>query len=188
LSKVTLRQLLIVVCLSSIVSDVTPAPPPQESPHRDEDAGGGHIATPPHPREIAVLAASPAPRRGSSFSSPPRYSCRAEPRRSATWPMINAAGCGAKSSPSGGAVVPVQGRARRRRPGPGGPPCGGVARGAAPGSGFGGGGGVFAARPPPQSCRAEYASVTAGRTPGVTDQDMCAGRRRGSATAGASRA
>ncbi len=95
--------------------------------------------------------------------------------------MINAAGCGAKSSPSGGAVVPVQRRARRRRPGPGGPPCGGVARGAAPGSGFGGrggggggggGGGMgFAARPPPQSCRAEYASVTAGRTPGVTDQD-----------------
>jgi hypothetical protein len=86
--------------------------------------------------------------------------------------MINAAGCGAKSSPSGGAVVPVQRRARRHRPGPGGPPCGGVARGAAPGSGVGGGGGGFAARLPPQSCRAEYASITAGLTPGVTDQDM----------------
>ncbi len=90
--------------------------------------------------------------------------------------MINAAGCGAESSPSGGACVPVRGRARRRRPGPGGPPCGGVARGAAPGSGVGGGGGGggagFAARPPPQLCRAEYASVTAGRTPGVTDQDL----------------
>jgi hypothetical protein len=30
----------------------------------------------------------------------------------------------------------------------------------------------FAARPPPPSCLAEYASVTAGRTPGVTDQDV----------------
>ena len=30
----------------------------------------------------------------------------------------------------------------------------------------------FTARPPPPSCLAEYASVTAGRTPGVTDQDL----------------
>jgi hypothetical protein len=127
---------------------------------------------PPHPCETAILAASPAPRRGSSFSSPPCYSCCAEPQWSATWPMINAAGCGAKSSPSGGATVLVQGCAHRRRPGPGSPPCSGVARGAALGSGFRGGGGGFTARPPPQSCRAEYASVTTSRTPGVTNQDM----------------
>jgi hypothetical protein len=30
----------------------------------------------------------------------------------------------------------------------------------------------FAARPLPPLCLAEYASVTAGRTPGVTDQDL----------------
>ncbi len=30
----------------------------------------------------------------------------------------------------------------------------------------------FAAWPPPPSCLAEYASVTAGRTTGVTDQDL----------------
>jgi hypothetical protein len=73
-----------------------------------------------------------------------------------------------------GEVLPVQGRARRRHPGPCGPPCGGITKGAAPGSGVGGGGGGagFAARPPPPSCRAENASVTAGRTPGVTDQDL----------------
>jgi hypothetical protein len=71
-------------------------------------------------------------------------------------------------SPSGGAIVPV------RRPGPGGPPCGGVAKEAAPGSkGGGSGGGVgFATRPPPPSCVVEYASVPAGRTPGVMDQDL----------------
>ncbi len=88
--------------------------------------------------------------------------------------MINTAGCGAKSSPFGGAIVPVQGHARQRRPGPGGPPCCGVAKGAEPGSGVGGGGGGagFEARPPPSSCRAEYASVTAGRTPGVANQDL----------------
>jgi hypothetical protein len=130
---------------------------------------------PPHPCATAALAASPAPWRGSSFSSPPRYSCRAEPRRSATWPMINAAGCGAMLSPSRGAVVPVPGHTCQRCPGPGGPPCGGVARGAAPGSGVGGGGGGtgFVARPPlPPLCQAEYASITAGQTPGVTDQDL----------------
>jgi hypothetical protein len=129
---------------------------------------------PPHPRATAALAASPASQRGSSFSSPPRDSCHAEPRRSTTWPMINAAGCRAKSSSSGGAVVPVRGHACRRRPGPGGPPCGGAARGAAPGSrvGDGGGGAGFAAQPPLPSCRAEYASVTAGRMPGVTDQNL----------------
>ncbi len=160
---------MIVTCLSSAISNVTPSPPPQEPPHHDEDAGGDCIATPPHPRATATLAASPSPRRGSSFSSPPRYSCRAEPRWSAMWPMINAAGCRAKSSPSRGAVVPVQGRARRHRPGPGGPPCGGVARGVAPGSGFGDGEGGTGFAP---SCQAENASVTAGRTPGVMDQDL----------------
>jgi hypothetical protein len=30
----------------------------------------------------------------------------------------------------------------------------------------------FAARPPPPSCLAEYASITAGRMSGVTDQDL----------------
>jgi hypothetical protein len=176
LSKTTLRQILIVVCLSSIVSNETPVPSPQESPHRDEDAGVGRIVLPPHPRTTAALTASPAPRGGSSCSSPPRYSCRAEPWRSATWPMINTAGCGAKSSPSGGAVVPVWGCAHRLRPGPGGPLCGEVPRGAALGrvvGGVGGGRGAgFAARPPPPLCRAEYASVTTCRTLGVTDQDL----------------
>ncbi len=72
--------------------------------------------------------------------------------------MIDTAGCGAKSSPSGDAVVPIRGHARRRHSGPGGPPCCGVAEGAAPGSGVGGGGGGagFEARPPPPSCQAEY--------------------------------
>jgi hypothetical protein len=151
-----------------------PLPHPQELPHRNEDAGGDRIAMPPHPRATAALAASPAPQRGSSFSSPPCYSCHAEPRWSATWPMINAARCRAKSSPSGGAVIPVRGRARRRRPGPGSPPCSGVARGAAPGSGVGDGGrgADFVAWLPPPSCRAENASVTAGRTLGVMDQDL----------------
>jgi hypothetical protein len=69
-SKGTLCQLLIVICLSFIVSNVTPAPPPQESPHHNEDAWGGHITTSPHPRKTAVLAASPTPQCGSSFSSP----------------------------------------------------------------------------------------------------------------------
>jgi hypothetical protein len=86
--------------------------------------------------------------------------------------MINAAGCRAKSSQSRGAVIPILGRARRRRPGPGGPPYGGVARGVVPGSEVGGGGEGFTARLPPQSCWVEYASVTAGRMPGVTDQDL----------------
>jgi hypothetical protein len=62
----------------------------------------------PPPHATAAPAPSPAPRHGYSFSSPPRCSCPAEPRRSGTWPMINAAGCRAKSSSSGGAVVPVQ--------------------------------------------------------------------------------
>jgi hypothetical protein len=88
--------------------------------------------------------------------------------------MINTNGCGAKPSPFGGAVVPVRGRARWRHPGPGGPPCGWVAKGAVPGSGVGGGGrGTgFAVRPPSPLCRAEYASVIAGQTPEVTDQDL----------------
>ncbi len=43
-----------------------------------------------------------------------------------------------------------------------------------PGGGVGGGGGGtgFVARTPPPSCRAEYARITAGRTPAVTDQDL----------------
>ncbi len=49
-----------------------------------------------------------------------------------------------------GKVFPIRGR-RRPRPG---------AR-------------LPAQRPPPTSCLAEYASVTASRTPGVTDQDLC---------------
>jgi hypothetical protein len=126
LSKATLCQILIVIGLSSVVSNETPVPSPQESLHRDEDAGVGHIASPPHPPATAVLAASPAPRGGSSYSSPPHYSCRAEPWRSATWPMINTSGYGTKSSPFGGAVVPVWGCAHRRRLGPGGPLCGEV--------------------------------------------------------------
>jgi hypothetical protein len=126
----------------------------------------------PPPCATAAPAPSPAPRRGSSFSSPPHYSGHAEPQRSATWPMINAAGFGAKSSPSGGDVVPVRGRARRSRLEPGGPPCGGVANWTAPGSRVGGGGGGAGLWPSLPSCLAEYASVTAGRMPGVTDQDL----------------
>ncbi len=102
--KPTICQLLIVVCSLSVIFDATPAPPPQELPHRHE-GGGGRIATPPPPRASAAPAASPAPRRGSSFSSPPRYSCRVEPWRSATWPMINAAGFRGNSSLSGGALA-----------------------------------------------------------------------------------
>jgi hypothetical protein len=116
----------------------------------------------------------PTPRGGSSYSSPPCYSCRAEPWWSATWPMINTAGCGTKSSPSGVAVIPVWGCAHQRRPGPGGPLCGEVPRGAAPGSVVrgGGGGAGFAAQLPPPLCWAEYASITTCRTLGVTDQDL----------------
>jgi hypothetical protein len=64
--------------------------------------------------------------------------------------------------------------ARRRRPGPGGPPCGGVAKGAAPSSGVGGGGwdAGFGAWPLPPSCQAEYASVTVSQTLEVMDQDL----------------
>ena len=109
MSKATLCQILIVVCLSSVISNETHVPSPQESPHRNEDAGVGRIVSPPHPRATASLTASPAPRGGSSCSSPPCYSCCAEPWRSATWPMINAAGCRAKSSPFGGAVFPIRG-------------------------------------------------------------------------------
>ncbi len=149
-------------------------PPLQELPHHDKDAGVGRIVMPPSPHATANPAPYPAPWCGSSFSSTLHYSGHAEPWRSATWPMINAAGCGAKSSPSGGAIVPIWWHACRRRPGTGGPPCGGVAKGAAPGSGVGGGGrGVgFAVRPPLPLCLAEYASVTAGQMPGDTDQDL----------------
>jgi hypothetical protein len=82
--KPTIRQLLIVLCSSSVDSDETPAPPLQESLHRDGDVGGGRIGMPPPPRATAAPATYPAPRRGSSFSSSPRCSCHAEPRRSAT--------------------------------------------------------------------------------------------------------
>ncbi len=187
--KATLRQLLIVVCSSSIVSDVTPTPPLQESLHRDEDAGGGRIATPPPPSATAAPAPSPAPRRGSSFSSPPHYSGHAEPRWSATWPMINAAGCRAKSSPSGGAVVPVRGRACWRHPGPGSPPCGGVAKGVAPGSGVEGrGGGADSRRGRCQyrAWRNMPASPPAGHRESPTR--TCTGQRHGSANTGGLRA
>ncbi len=105
---------------------------------------------------------------------PPHYSGHAEPRRSATWPMSNAAGCGAnKSSPSRGAVVP-DGARSPAPPGTWRPTVrwgrqGGGAGQRSRGRGRGNG---FAARPPQPSCPAEYASVTAGRTPGVTDQDL----------------
>jgi hypothetical protein len=74
----------------------------------------------------------------------------------------------------GGAMVPIQGHARWHHPGSGGPLCGGVAKGAAPGSGIGGGGGGadYVARPLPPLRWAEYASIIAGQTPGVTDQDL----------------
>ncbi len=181
--KATLHQILIVVCLSSVVSNETPVPSPQELPHHDEDAGVGRIMSPPHPRVTTALAASPAPWGGSSYSSPPRYSCCAEPWQSATWPMINTAGCGTKSSPSGGAVVPVWGCAHRRHPGPGGPLCGEVARGAAPGSvvGVRAGAGARVLR---RGCRRHRAGQNAPASPPAgcweSRTRTCAGRRRGS--------
>ncbi len=80
-----------------------------------------------------------------------------------------------------GKVFPVRGR-RRPRPGARSPAPPGTWRptvrwdrqGGSTGQrsrGRGRGRG-FAARSPPPSCLAEYASVTAGRTPGVTDQDL----------------
>jgi hypothetical protein len=79
-----------------------------------------------------------------------------------------------KVFPVRGLRRPRRGRACRRRPGPGSPPCIGVPRGLAPGSGVGDGGrGTgFAVRLPPPSCRSENTSVTASRTPGVMDQDL----------------
>jgi hypothetical protein len=80
-----------------------------------------------------------------------------------------------------GKVFPVRGRRYLcpgeqlpAPPGPGGSPCGGVSKGLAPGSRVGGGGGEegFAAWLPPPLFRVEYASVAAGRTPRVTDQDL----------------
>jgi hypothetical protein len=187
LSKATLRQLFIVICLLSVVSDLTPPPPQQESPHRYKDVGGGRIATPPPPCTTTALAASPTPRRGSSFFSVhtiPVMLSHSSPL--VTWPMINATGCGVKSSPSGGAVVPVWGHACRHRPGPGGPPCGGIAKGAAPGSGVGGGGGGggMGLR---RGCRRHRAwrntpvSLLAGRRESRTS--TCAGQSHGSANA-----
>jgi hypothetical protein len=184
--KATLRQLLIVVCLLSIVSDVTPVPPPQELPHHDEDTGGWlhPDASPSH--ATAAPAPSPAPRHGSSFSSPPHYSSPAEPQRSATWPMISTARCGAKSSPSGGAIVPIRGRACQCHPGPGGPPCGGVAKGAALGSGVGGGGrGAGSQSGCCRHCawRNTPVSLLAGRQESQTR--TCASQRHGLENAGA---
>jgi hypothetical protein len=189
LSKATFRQLLIVVCSLSVVSNVTPAPPPQESPHRDKDAGGGRITMPNPPpcdRRPRTLPRLPA---WLLLLLPPAQSGHAEPRQSATWPMINVAGCGAKSSPSGGAVVPVWGRTCRRHPGPGGPPCGGVAKVAVPGSGVRGGGGGGVSRRGLRRHRAWQntpASPPAGRRESRTR--TCAGQRHGSANAGALRA
>ena len=80
-----------------------------------------------------------------------------------------------------GEVFPIRGR-RRLRPGARSPAPPGIwrptVRWGHQGGGVGqrsrgrGRGRGFAARPPPPSCLAEYASVTAGRTPGVTDQDL----------------
>ncbi len=174
MSKATLCQLLIVICLSSVVSDVTPAPPPQELPHRDKDGGGGRITTPPPPHATATPAASPAPQCGSSFSTPLHYSGHAKPPRSATWPMINAARYRAKSSPSRGAVVPIRGSHLPVPPGTWRPTVWWGCQGGGTGQrsqGWGQGRG-FAAWPPPSLCLAEYTSITSGQTPGVMDQDL----------------
>ncbi len=101
MSKATLRQLLIVVCLSSVVSHVTPVPPLQELTHRDKDLGGAASRCLPPPRDCRL----PRPPVWLLLLSPPRCSCHAEPQRSATWLTINAARCGAKSSPSEGALT-----------------------------------------------------------------------------------
>jgi hypothetical protein len=126
---------------------------------------------PSPPRVTAAPTPSPAPRHGSSVSSPPHYSGHAEPRWSATWLMINAARCGAKSSPSGGAVVPVRGRACQCHPGPGSPPCGGVTKGVAPGSGVGGGGGGAGSRRGHHRHRA-WRNMPESPTASA-DQDLC---------------
>jgi hypothetical protein len=188
MSKATLRQLLFVVC--SVVSNVTPAPTPQELPHRDKDAGGGRIAMPPHLRATAAPAPYPAPQRGSSFCSPPHYSGHAKSRRSAAWPMINADGCGAKSSPSGGAIVSVLWRTCRRRAWDlaaqrvVGPP-----RGRRWAAESGAGAGVWVSRRGRRHHCAGWntpASLLAGRR--ETRTRTCAGQRHGLANAGASRA
>jgi hypothetical protein len=80
-----------------------------------------------------------------------------------------------------GKVFPIHGRRCPRLrvrlpvlPGTRQPSCGGVAKGAAPGSrvkGRGRGAG-FLAWPLPPSCLAEYTSVTACRMPGVMEQDL----------------
>jgi hypothetical protein len=80
-----------------------------------------------------------------------------------------------------GKVFPVWGRRSPHPalrspvpPGTWGPTVQWGCQGVVPGSRVGGGVGDadLAARPLPQLCRAEYASVTAGRMPGVTDQDL----------------
>ncbi len=80
-----------------------------------------------------------------------------------------------------GKVFPIRGRHRplpgARLPVPPGtwrPTVRWGRQGGGTGSGVGGGGegAGFVARPPPPSCLAEYASVTAGQTPGVADQDL----------------
>jgi hypothetical protein len=80
-----------------------------------------------------------------------------------------------------GKVFPIRGR-RRPRPGARSPAPPGTWRPTKRWGCQGGGAGQrswgrgqgceFAARPPPPSCLAKYASVTTGRTPGVTDQDL----------------
>ncbi len=80
-----------------------------------------------------------------------------------------------------GEVFPIRGR-RCPRPGARSPAPPGTRRPTVRWGRQGGGAGQrsrgrgrgrgFAARPPPPSCLAEYASVTAGRTPGVTDQHL----------------
>jgi hypothetical protein len=81
--------------------------------------------------------------------------------------MIDAAGCRAPLSLTGGALAgAAQDLVAHCAMGlPGGVALGG-------GVGGGGGGAGFAAQPPPPSCRAEYARITFGWTPDVMDQDL----------------
>jgi hypothetical protein len=83
--------------------------------------------------------------------------------------MIDAAGCGAPLSPSAGALAGVAWDLAAH--------CmvgslGGVAPGSRVGGGGRGRGRSFAVQLLPPLCCAEYAPVTAGQTPGVTNQDL----------------
>jgi hypothetical protein len=71
--------------------------------------GGAHRNASPPPRDSRPRSLPRPPGVAPPSPPPPRYSSRAQPRRSATWPMINAAGCGAKSSPSGAPSSPSKG-------------------------------------------------------------------------------